>query len=42
LIKESFPLDEFDQGLMVKARPYIELYTDFILRFHEEEFEASK
>jgi ATP-dependent RNA helicase SUPV3L1/SUV3 len=27
---------------MVKIKPYIELYTDFILRFHNEEFEASK
>jgi hypothetical protein len=27
---------------MVKIKPYIELYTDFILRYHQEEFEASK
>jgi ATP-dependent RNA helicase SUPV3L1/SUV3 len=27
---------------MLKARPYIELFTDFILRYYEEEFEASK
>ena len=27
---------------MVKARPYIELFTDFILRYYEEEFQASK
>ena len=42
LIKEEFPLDQFDLGQMVKMRPYIELYTDFILRFHNDEFEASK
>ncbi len=27
---------------MMKAWPYIELFTDFILRFYEHEFEQSK
>lgn len=40
--KEEFPFDEFSPKVMMKARPYVELFTDFILRFYEEEFEASK
>ena len=27
---------------MMRAKPYIELFTDFILRYYEVEFEASK
>jgi ATP-dependent RNA helicase SUPV3L1/SUV3 len=39
---EGFPLDQFSLKTMTRARPYIELFTDFILRYYEEEFEASK
>lgn len=28
--------------MMLKAKPYIELFTDFILRYYEDEYEASK
>ena len=42
MIKEAFPLDKFPLGMMTRARPFIELFTDFILRYYEEEFEASK
>jgi ATP-dependent RNA helicase SUPV3L1/SUV3 len=27
---------------MLKAKPYVDLYTDFILRYFEKEYEASK
>lgn len=40
--KEKMPLDSFTRKAMMKIKPYIELFTDFILRYHEEEFEASK
>jgi ATP-dependent RNA helicase SUPV3L1/SUV3 len=42
MIKEGFPLENFPLKVMLKAIPYIELFTDFILRYYEEEFEASK
>lgn len=34
--------DLIPMKLMLKVKPYIELFTDFILRYFEEEFEASK
>ena len=35
-------MENFPMKLMIKAKPYVELFTDFILRFYSEEFEASK
>lgn len=45
MVKDDFPLEpegKFPLKLMIKARPYVELFTDFILRYYEEEFNASK
>jgi hypothetical protein len=42
LKEEGFQEDLIPLKLMLKIKPYIQLYTDFILRFFEEEFEASK
>ena len=41
-LMEDFPVDQFPAKVMLKARPYVELFTDFILRYYEDEFEASK
>ena len=38
----EFPMDNFPLRIMMRVKPYIELYTDFILRYFEEEYEASK
>ncbi len=42
LREEGFQEDLIPLKLMLKIKPYIPLYTDLILRFFEEEFEASK
>ena len=42
MTKDEFPLENFPIKVMIKARPYIELFTDFIVRYYEAEFEASK
>jgi ATP-dependent RNA helicase SUPV3L1/SUV3 len=36
------PLDEFNKGELCAIKPFIDLYTDFILRYYKEEYEASK
>lgn len=35
-------MESFTPAFMMQAKPYIDLFTDFILRFYEDEFEASK
>jgi hypothetical protein len=43
LIKEGlYGTEKIPAKIMMKAKPYIELFTDYILRYHEQEFEAAK
>ena len=34
--------DAFEQKYIYRAKPYIELYTDFILRYYNDDYEQSK